>query len=548
MPARPAERGRNRVILRGGMPIPQARLSQAFKGFTVAKTNSNRTNILVVQADQLAAAALSLHGGIAKTPNLDGLAAAGTAFDNFYCNYPLCGPSRGSMLTGRLASQVGVFDNAAELPASEPTMAHFLRLAGYRTCLSGKMHYIGPDQLHGFEDRLTAEIYPADFAWLPDWNTGRRGFEPMRNTIENGGVCAWNMQIAFDEEATHKAIGKLFDYARCPGDPFFMFVSLSHPHHPYLIQPEYWEMYSDDEIPAPKIGSIDPGQLDPHSRRCREMIGLLDTQVSERHAHSARRGYFGAISYFDAKLGQILSALEAAGLKENTAVFVTADHGEMLGERGLWGKDCFFEWATRVPLVCRVPGIQHAAHVKQPASLVDLLPTFADLAGISSEAQEYGLLGSSLLDVASGAPENLHAEVYGEYAADATRETVAMIRTGNFKYVTSSSDPDMLFDLENDPYELKDIVGSENHRSLVQRLRQRSREIWDFGQLDRKIRASQIKRRLVSEALKRGRKVIWDFVPNPDYSDLYVRSANSHEVIDRKVRIAAKGYDLPRNH
>ena len=170
----------------------------------------NRRNILVIQADQLAAQSLPLYGGKAKTPNLDNFSVGSTVFENFYCNFPLCGPFRASMLTGRLASRVGCFDNASELAASEPTFAHYLRRSGYRTCLSGKMHFIGPDQMHGFEKRLTAEIYPADFAWLPDWETGQLGWEPIRNAIENAGVCSWNMQIAFDEEATQKAIHQLY--------------------------------------------------------------------------------------------------------------------------------------------------------------------------------------------------------------------------------------------------------------------------------------------------------------------------------------------------
>ncbi|MCP4332376.1 MAG: sulfatase-like hydrolase/transferase [Gammaproteobacteria bacterium] len=100
-------------------------------------------------------------------------------------HYPLCAPSRFSMMTGRLASNIGAYDNAAELPSAIPTFAHCLRRAGYRTCLSGKMHFIGADQLHGFEERLTTEIYPADFAWLPDWDSQDQSFVPIRNTIEH---------------------------------------------------------------------------------------------------------------------------------------------------------------------------------------------------------------------------------------------------------------------------------------------------------------------------------------------------------------------------
>ncbi|SHJ31003.1 choline-sulfatase [Shimia gijangensis] len=514
---------------------------------------ATRPNILVIQADQLAAQALSLYGGAAKTPNLDRLASEGTVFRNFYCNYPLCGPSRGSMLTGQLASKVGVYDNAAELPASEPTFAHFLRRAGYHTCLSGKMHFVGPDQLHGFEERLTAEIYPADFAWLPDWTTGEKGFEPMRNTIENGGVCAWNMQIAFDEEATQKSVHKLFEYARAPDDPFFLFVSLSHPHHPFLTQPEYWEMYREEEVPEPTVDRLPDANLDPHSQRCRKMIGLDHSDVSADHARQARHAYYGSISYFDAKVGQIIEALEASGLKDDTAIIVTADHGEMLGERGLWAKDCFFEWAMRVPLIVHLPGQSQTPMVEQNTSLMDLLPTFLDIAG-ADVGQDHcnqdhcDLEGASLLGLVTGAAEDWSDEILAEYTADATTTPIIMIRKGPYKYIASTDDPEMLFDLRVDPNELNNLAEHADSAELLSQFRARQAEVWDLPRLNDKIRRSQKKRDVVRDALKQGRAEPWDFIPKPDYSDTYVRSANSHEVIDRKVRLPAKGYPLPKNH
>lgn len=507
----------------------------------------DRPNMLVIQADQLAAQSLSLYGGKAKTPNLDKLAEMGTVFDNFYCNYPLCGPSRGSMLTGQLASKVGVYDNAAELPASEPTFAHYLRQAGYHTCLSGKMHFVGPDQLHGFEERLTAEIYPANFAWLPDWETGKKGFEPMRNTIENAGVCAWNMQIAFDEEATQKAIHKLYEYARAPNDPFFLFVSLSHPHHPFLTQPKFWEMYTDDEIPEPAINRMPDAQLDPHSKRCREMIGLDKDDVSPDHARLARHGYYGAISYFDAKLGQILEALETAGLADNTAIFVTADHGEMLGERGLWAKDCFFEWAMRIPLLVKLPGQSASSRVSKNTSLVDLLPTFVEMTGKDMDAKAADLPGNSVLRIMGDENSPWEDEVLAEYSADATGELVIMIRQGSMKYIASENDPEMLFDLLTDPHELTNLAQINQYETALLEFRSRAADLWQMRDINQRIRLSQKKRVVVNQALQTGRREAWDFIPQPDYSDTYVRSANSHEVIDRKVRIPAKGYTLPRN-
>jgi choline-sulfatase len=135
---------------------------------------SDRPNILILMADQLAARALPAYGNrVAKTPNIDALAKSGVVFDSFYCNSPLCAPSRFSFLSGRHVSAIGAYDNAAEFPSQIPTFAHYLRDAGYQTVLSGKMHFCGADQLHGFEERLTTDIYPADFGWTPDWTDSR---------------------------------------------------------------------------------------------------------------------------------------------------------------------------------------------------------------------------------------------------------------------------------------------------------------------------------------------------------------------------------------
>ena len=130
-----------------------------------------RPNIVLIMADQLAPQFTGTYGHpLVNTPHMDALAARGTRFDAAYCNSPLCAPSRASFMAGQQVSKIQAYDNAAEFPASIPTFAHYLRSAGYRTCLSGKMHFVGPDQLHGFEERLTTDIYPADTAWTPDWN------------------------------------------------------------------------------------------------------------------------------------------------------------------------------------------------------------------------------------------------------------------------------------------------------------------------------------------------------------------------------------------
>ncbi len=503
-----------------------------------------RPNIIILQADQMAAPALQMFGGFVATPNLERLAAAGTAFENAYCNSPLCAPSRFSMMTGQLPMSIGAFDNASELPAGLPTFAHYLRSAGYQTCLSGKMHFIGPDQLHGFEERVTTEIYPSDFAWLPDWSTGSQTFAPIRNSIETGGVCAWNMQIAFDEDVTFQAIRKLYEFARRPDDPFCLVVSLTHPHHPFLVTPEYWELFDHDEIPEPNTGRLPDSEVDPHSARARQVLGLHKTDVTPAQRCNARHAYFAAIRYVDDKIGAVLAALDATGAADNTAIFMVSDHGEMLGERGLWAKDCFFEWAMRVPFLMRLPGERTGRRVTSNVSLVDLMPTLLDLAGVDAGTLSEPLAGRSLVGEDS-VPSELGSRVFAEYSAEAARSPMVMIRDGDYKYIHAESDPPMLFDLSTDPNELDNLALGTQHTATVDEFSRQVTEAWDLEALDAEIRLSQRRRAAIAGALTVGRHQSWDYEPKPDYSRVYVREASGGEIADRRVRVPAKGYPLP---
>ena len=214
-----------------------------------------RPNILLIQCDQMTAFALRSYGGTsAKTPNIDALGADGTVFSNAYSNFPICVPSRASMLTGQLASRIEVWDNGAELCASIPTVAHYLAAAGYQTILCGKMHFIGPDQLHGFGERLTTDIYPADFSWTPDWERPgppEAGSKITLRGVVEAGVCQRSLQIDYDEEVHHQAVRKLYDLARAPeGHPFFLTVSFTHPHNPFTTTREYWDRYDGEDLPS----------------------------------------------------------------------------------------------------------------------------------------------------------------------------------------------------------------------------------------------------------------------------------------------------------
>src|SRR3954453_13469046 len=180
-------------------------------------------NILMIMADQLSALALRAYGNsVVRTPHLDRLAAQGVVFENAYCNFPLCAPSRASLMSGQLASRIGVYDNAAEFAASVPTLAHGLRALGYATCLSGKMHFVGPDQLHGFEERLTTDIYPADFGWTPDYRHPDQRIDwwyPTLGSVTGAGIAETTNQLEYDDEVAFHAMQKLYQLSREQSDP-----------------------------------------------------------------------------------------------------------------------------------------------------------------------------------------------------------------------------------------------------------------------------------------------------------------------------------------
>ncbi len=318
---------------------------------------ARRPNILIVMADQMAPAFLPIYGHpLTLAPNMEALAQCGVVFESAYCASPLCSPSRASFMAGLLPSRTRVYDNAAEFSADIPTFAHHLRLRGYRTVLTGKMHFCGPDQLHGFEERLTTDIYPADYGWTPDWDHPheRPSWYHNMSSVAQAGVCLRTNQLDFDDEVAFTAERAIFDFARSNDRrPFLLVASFTHPHDPFAVPRRYWDLYREEDIEMP---SPAPASIDPHSRRLRHVCAMDAEPMSETQVRNARRAYFGAISYVDDNLGRLTEALRSSGLGEDTIVILVSDHGEMLGERGLWYKMSFFEGASRVPLVVASPG------------------------------------------------------------------------------------------------------------------------------------------------------------------------------------------------
>ncbi len=486
-------------------------------------------NILHIMADQLNSSALAAYGNkVAKTPNIDALAARGTLFETFYSNFPLCAPSRASMLTGRQASRLGVFDNACDFPSQAPTLPHYLSAMGYQTVLSGKMHFIGADQLHGYQERLTTDIYPSDFGWTPDW----RKFIPVAATgvslrsVVEAGTCVRSLQLDFDDEVANKSVQWLHDYGRkADAKPFFHTVSMTHPHNPYVTTQEYWDRYRHEDVDMPRVGPIPYAKLDAHSQRIHKVYKFGEHVVTEEDVRTSRHAYYGMVSYIDDQVGRLLQALEDMNLADSTVVLFTSDHGDMLGERGLWYKWMHYEHACRIPMIVAVPG-QKAARVKAPASLIDFLPTVVDVAAQSAAKPEpvAPLEGVSLLPAVLGkAALPASRPVFAEMNADGTTSPSFMVRRGDWKYVSCEGDPPMLFNLAKDPDELDNLAGSAGASMVQAELDALVNANWQPATLKQEMHDSLRRRQFVQSARDASGAPAWDYEPRRDASKMYVR-------------------------
>lgn len=497
----------------------------------------NQPNILLIMADQLAPQFTGAYGHpIVQTPHLNTLCQEGIRYDAAYTPYPVCSPARACLMTGKLASSIGAYDNAALLAADQPTLAHYLSNAGYDTVLAGKMHFVGPDQLHGFRTRLTSNIYAADFSgtWktAPDVSPQDHAAQLMGDDVKVGH---WNMGLDFDEETHFRAL----EYLRAQGavrqrtpagdapyKPFFLCVSYHHPHPRFWPPKEFWELYSDDQIDLPII----PGDLE-------QKYSTLDRWINYHHnlqgnpsvldpnsLRRVRRAYYALVTYIDQKVGELIQSLAQNHLLDNTVVVFTSDHGEMLGERGMVMKRAFYEHSARVPVIIRLPdGSSQNTVSETPVSLLDLLPTFLDMAGVAPQ-ERLPVHGESLLHMEI---QDSDRQIFSENLAEGgVKAPSFMIRRGRFKYVYVHGHDEQLFDLEDDPNEWTNLASDADYQEVVSKHRERILERFDPEMISEQIRQNHQQRLIIARAMAlNGTR--WDVEPRFDptrrYPNTYVQ-------------------------
>ena len=489
---------------------------------------SSRPNILLIQADQMTPFLTGAYGHpVVQTPYLDRLVREGARFDAAYTPHPVCAPARACMVTGKWASTIGAWDNAALLPADEPTFAHYLTNAGYDTVFAGKMHYVGPDQLHGFRRRFSSNIYPTDYRWVESMTRYGRPFNQAPQYVGDAvHVGRWNNALSYDEETQFRSL----EYLRAKGleklywkkqdsspTPFLLFTSFHHPHEVFWPPEDLWELYENADIDVPEFpDNLEEtySQLDKWLNIYHGVAGqpkLMDPESMRR----VRRAYYALVTYIDRKVGELIDVLEQVDLLENTVIIFTSDHGDMLSEKGMVQKRTFYEWSARVPLLIRFPdGWQAGTQWNEAVNLIDLLPTFLDLAEIP-QRQRLTYDGRSLIGLLDGSDGD-NWETYSENHSDSMVEVPCfMLRRGAYKYVYIHGYGDQLFNLEEDPGEWHNLVDDPAYLSIAEELKARILNRFDPDAIQARVMDSYYKRKMISEAMKCN-GTSWDPEPHFD--------------------------------
>lgn len=479
-----------------------------FESFAKPST-TKRPNILMIFSDEHNARMSGFMGDtIVRTPNLDRLAKEGVVFDNAYCNSPLCSPSRQSFMAGQYCHRIGLWNNTAAMPEDTVTWAHLLSLAGYETSLVGKMHFNGYQKMYGFDRRPVLEgnlagesFYSYGIRTSHTWTdplpyTSNKKEHGMRGELKGASEDVPQRQPIFqkDIEILDVTLKMLRQRAQDPADkPWAICSAFVLPHPPWKARKDILARYrGKGDLPFNREGR----GRDLCDQYTQKYYGDL-AELTDDEIRNAREVYFALIEEFDEYAGRILHCLKECGLDENTVVFYFSDHGEMAGEHGLWAKTSLLEASVRVPLIVRWPGYyQSGARVSTPVSLVDLFPTFLDIAGAELPTP-LAIDGRSLVPLLDGHPHDFTGgEVLCEFEGEGWNHPRALLRSGRFKYVYNHTADERLYDLQADPYEMRDLSANPEHHAVLLSMRAKLFADWDPARIEQEVLAAQVRRKI----------------------------------------------------
>jgi choline-sulfatase len=449
------------------------------------------TNLLFLFSDQHNRAFAGCYGHpVVKTPNLDSLAARGVRFTNAYCNCPICVPSRASLATGRYCHQIGSWDNAFPYTGDGyRSWGHRLVERGHHVTTIGKLHYRDPKDPSGFPDqRIPMHVLDGKgdlYSLLRDEAPARPqlGEKVLQPKVGESSYTSYDTAIC------KEACRWLAEESAGHGKPWVLFVSFSLPHHPLIAPQEYIDLYPPEEVVFPAQYSLDERPRHPALEELRRVLGL-EGEADEMTVRRAVATYYAMCTYLDRRIGEVLSALADAGLTESTRIMYSSDHGDLVGEHGLWMKHNMYEGSAGVPFIMAGPGIPAGKVVPYNISLVDCYPTILECVGVPLRPDDSDLPGTSLFPIAKGesAPDRT---AFSEYHAIGSKSGIFMIRNRRYKYVEYVGDQPQLFDLEDDPGELRDLAADPEFGDVLAACVRELREICDPVEVDRRAKADQ---------------------------------------------------------
>ncbi len=449
-------------------------------------------NVLLLMSDQHRQHALSIDGDRhAKTPNLDGLAGAGLRFDQAYCTNPVCTPSRASILTGLYTHNHRTWSNGTPWPFANKTLGHYFGRAGYMSGLIGKMHFVDA-QTHGFDYRLDfndwyqylgpkTKLYAEELSransgsGLPQiddlWRdygdpwVGVREKDGRKGFVHVGRASKIPERDHFDSFVARETVRFLKNFGK--QQPFFLVSSFLKPHDPFMPPERFAQMFPKESMELPATwGKVNLASVPAEIRKRIE----FDTPTPELHEPEMVRQriamYYANLAHLDDCVGQVLRALAELGLAEDTLVVYTSDHGEMLGEHGLWNKFVFYEPSVGVPLILRGPGVG-GGRCAVPVSQTELCATLLEVCGITPPS---GLDGGSLAPFLAEPARRRDQAVYSEFALRG-KSAKYMIRRGDFKYCFYVSDTPELYNLREDPQEMRNLAGQAEYREKAEQMK-----------------------------------------------------------------------------
>ncbi|MFI4986651.1 MAG: sulfatase-like hydrolase/transferase [Alphaproteobacteria bacterium] len=422
-------------------------------------------NVLFICADEHTRGALPCYGSpFIKAPNLERLAGRGTRFAAAYTTSPLCVPGRASMISGRYVHEIGAWDNGHPYRGVPSGWAHRLRERGYHTVSIGKNHYRSIEDDNGFAE----ELLPMHVRWgIGDLYGMLREEAPYPNPKSEGGSVVFGpammAEIAGPGETNHTAYDRRIakvarnwlrqEASRRGSDPWALYVSFVAPHFPLVAPREFYELYPHDRIPWPTHYEATERSRHPVIQALMR-VWNYDDFFDTAKVLRARAGYYGLISFLDHNIGRILTTLEGIGQLDDTCILYTSDHGEMLGNKGIWSTSALYEDSAGVPMIMAGPGVPSGRTAATPVSHVDLFPTLADI-GRAAEDGDRGMPGRSLLQ--SAAADEPERVVFSEYHAGGSITGCYMLRRGRWKYMYYVGYAPELYDLAADPTEGKDF-------------------------------------------------------------------------------------------